>query len=503
MYVKFRHGFHKLGHLLLITLLAVLVTFATTATSAEPPKQPTLASLDRSNQRILIVAPHPDDEALGAAGLARQFLLAGSEVWVVLATNGDANQGSARSWFNTRYLSARQWVEYGEERQRETITALARLGITEERVFFLSYPDSGIDDLWGPNWSNAWRSPFTQVAASPYSRSFTPGAAYTGEAAWRDFAAVMAQIQPTLVLIPHPADTHQDHWSAGAFATTALEAWRAADQAWAKKAVAYEYLVHWPKWPWPAGVDTSVGLSLPMGLENTNTWEPLEVDEASRSLKSRAITDYRTQAPTDSSLSYLLSFSRAQELFAVPSAICVPTASAQRPAVISTPSPAARKPGTPVTIAFSRSDPDELQIEFALSSRPPTGSNWLCSFYGIEPTSAAIGNLSITNVRIWPGQTPQVQVTGLYESSAHGSQLATRVQAELQTAAPNGTSRLVLRMPLAAPISNTFLFSVSTYNGNQLRDKTPCHVVYALPAPVVCGPYAHWRPGTMQRRDEK
>ena len=481
MCVNLRYGSGKRSAFLGVILLGILVAFTATAATLAQQTQATLASLDRSEQRLLIVAPHPDDEVLGAAGLAHQFLLAGSGVWVVLATNGDANQGSARSWFGTQTVSPSQWVAYGEERQNETIAALAKLGVAEDHVFFLSYPDSGVDDLWGPNWSlsNPWRSPFTQVAASPYSRSLAPRTPYSGEAAWRDFAAVMAQVQPTLVLVPHPADTHQDHWSTHALATTALEAWRAADQGWAKDAIAYEYLIHWHNWPSPPGVGTHMGLSLPLGLEKTNTWERFSVDQAYRSLKSQAIATYKTQAPDNGSLAYLLSFSRAEELFAVPSVVRVPTAGAQLPAVMSTPNPGARKPGTPVTIAFSRNSLNELQIELALSGQPLTGSNWLFSLYGVEPTSVADGDLSITTIRIWPGQAPQVQVTGLYEGSVDSSVLATQIRAELRTV--DGTSKLLLQIPLVMPISDTFLFSVSTYNGNQLSERTPYQMIYTLP----------------------
>src|SRR5262249_9672320 len=40
--------------------------------------------------RLLVLAPHPDDEALGAAGLIQRVVGAGGSVRVVLMTSGDA-----------------------------------------------------------------------------------------------------------------------------------------------------------------------------------------------------------------------------------------------------------------------------------------------------------------------------------------------------------------------------------------------------------------------------
>jgi len=42
--------------------------------------------------RILILAPHPDDEAIGTAGVIQKALRAGAALKVVLFTNGDHNE---------------------------------------------------------------------------------------------------------------------------------------------------------------------------------------------------------------------------------------------------------------------------------------------------------------------------------------------------------------------------------------------------------------------------
>ena len=42
--------------------------------------------------RVLILAPHPDDETIGTAGVLQQAKKAGAQVKVVCFTNGDANE---------------------------------------------------------------------------------------------------------------------------------------------------------------------------------------------------------------------------------------------------------------------------------------------------------------------------------------------------------------------------------------------------------------------------
>ncbi|WP_157448829.1 PIG-L family deacetylase [Deinococcus peraridilitoris] len=39
---------------------------------------------------VLLIAPHPDDETLGAGGVLQDAIARGREVWVAFVTNGDA-----------------------------------------------------------------------------------------------------------------------------------------------------------------------------------------------------------------------------------------------------------------------------------------------------------------------------------------------------------------------------------------------------------------------------
>src|SRR5512136_1478514 len=79
-----------------IVLLAVLLLVASgfLSRTVTPPQAVvavsalTPLSLD-GVQRLLVLAPHCDDETLGSGGLIQSALAAGIQVRVVIATNGD------------------------------------------------------------------------------------------------------------------------------------------------------------------------------------------------------------------------------------------------------------------------------------------------------------------------------------------------------------------------------------------------------------------------------
>lgn len=430
----------------------------------QPQTRTPLADLDRTRQRILIVAPHPDDEALGVGGLARDFLLAGSQVWVAFATNGDANAGSAQIWFKTSSPNPSQWVEYGEVRQEEARSAAEEIGIPVENIFFLGYPDSGVDDLWNSHWSarSPWTSPYTKQNHSPYRVSLTPAAPYTGEAALRDFTKVLETVKPTLLFVPHPADTHQDHWATGAFAVAAFEALRASGAAWTAQTRVFEYLVHWNKWPWPSGIGINLRFTLPPGLESFSRWESIDVVQENRYHKSRAIAEYRSQGLTNDAFNYLISFSRAQELFAVYEPLVIPSSGSS--VVIPNPNSGWHRPGTPTAISISRTTSTELSVNIQLDRAPVSGQSWLLRFYGITPQSAAAGNLAIVNIQAWPDGRVDVQSLGM------GTDRAVDM-AGVHAAADKSTLRVTL--PLALVPGQTFLLSVETLDGDKSVDKTP------------------------------
>lgn len=80
----------------------------------------------------LIVAPHPDDEVIGAAGLIGRLRRRGVHVRVVIVSDGAASHPSSTQWPRERLVA---------ERCRESRRALQRLGVSADGVTFLDLPD--------------------------------------------------------------------------------------------------------------------------------------------------------------------------------------------------------------------------------------------------------------------------------------------------------------------------------------------------------------------------
>lgn len=98
------------------------------------------------HDRLLVVAPHPDDETLACGELILSALAAGAAVRVVFATDGDNNPWPQR-WIEKRWqIGAKERQRWGERRRGEAAQALRILGdgLIESR--FLGRPDQGLTD---------------------------------------------------------------------------------------------------------------------------------------------------------------------------------------------------------------------------------------------------------------------------------------------------------------------------------------------------------------------
>ncbi|RKD83878.1 PIG-L deacetylase family protein [Kushneria marisflavi] len=88
------------------------------------------------SQHAVIVAPHPDDETLGFAGLMLQLAAAGHALQIVAVTDGTASHAGSSHW--TPEHLARQ-------RPRESLEALSRLGCQQQTtVIRLGLPDTRV-----------------------------------------------------------------------------------------------------------------------------------------------------------------------------------------------------------------------------------------------------------------------------------------------------------------------------------------------------------------------
>lgn len=144
--------------------------------------------------RVLILAVHPDDETLGTGGLIQRAAAAGAAVKIAFITDGDNNPWPQRALEKRWKISNSDRARWGRRRCKEALAALAALHVDESQAVFLGLPDQGITALLA-NGDQAVINRFTDEIAD-----------------WR----------PTLLLSPAMQDKHPDHNALAVLITLAL-----------------------------------------------------------------------------------------------------------------------------------------------------------------------------------------------------------------------------------------------------------------------------------------
>lgn len=274
-----------------------------------------VATAPSPGQRVLVLAPHCDDETLGVGGVISEARRRGVPVTVAFFTNGDGFRLAASLTLRKVAPAPRDYVRFGEQRQREALAALAELGVDASDVVFLGYPDQGLKALWDDFFApdRLYRSRFTASDRVPFARAQTPGAPYCGESVVRDLARLMERVRPTDIYVTHPADDHADHCAAPAFTQVALERIRATGAPWASTTAMHYYIIHRGDWPLPQGNAPGEPLLPPQGMLGLDTrWARMPLDRPAREAKRRALARYRSQMEVMPRL--LTSFLRTNEL---------------------------------------------------------------------------------------------------------------------------------------------------------------------------------------------
>ena len=86
-------------------------------------------------RRLVVVAPHPDDETLGCGSLIAAAVRAGVRVAVIALTDGDASHPGSRRWPPPALARVRR---------AELRRALARLGVGQAAVRFMRWHDGKV-----------------------------------------------------------------------------------------------------------------------------------------------------------------------------------------------------------------------------------------------------------------------------------------------------------------------------------------------------------------------
>jgi LmbE family N-acetylglucosaminyl deacetylase len=137
----------------------------------------------RPQDRVLVVAPHPDDESIGAGGLLQVAGAIGAAVRVLVLTDGDNNPWPQR-WIEKRWqIGAAERARWGARRRDEARAALRILGVAESDAQFLGFPDLGLTDLL----------------------------MHSGSGLVESLRRVLEEFAPTVLIVPAISDRHPDH----------------------------------------------------------------------------------------------------------------------------------------------------------------------------------------------------------------------------------------------------------------------------------------------------
>jgi len=140
-----------------------------------------------SRSRVLLFAPHPDDESLACSVLLQRGVRTGAAVRVVYATDGDDNPWPQRVLERKWRLNANDRRRWGGLRRAEALAALRVLGVPGSAARFLGLPDQKLTAM------------LTADCRSVLDR----------------LATIIADWRPTHLLLPSISDTHPDHSSLG------------------------------------------------------------------------------------------------------------------------------------------------------------------------------------------------------------------------------------------------------------------------------------------------
>lgn len=264
------------------------------------------------DDRILILAPHPDDEAIACAGIIQQALKVGAQLKVVYLTNGDHNQIAFIVYEKRITMRKGEFIHMGEVRRAEAIKAMKLLGLDEKNLIFLGYPDFGTFTIFSKYWQETkpFKSLLTRISSVPYKENFSFGAPYKGESILDDVKKALLDYRPNKIFVSHPADTNVDHKTLYLFLQIALRDL----QKYITQPAIYPYLIHCVGWPLPRHYHPELNLTRPKQfLDGQIKWLEFKLTQEQLNKKHQAILCYKSQ--TESSAFYLLSFARQNELF--------------------------------------------------------------------------------------------------------------------------------------------------------------------------------------------
>ncbi len=158
--------------------------------------------LDFRKQKLLVIAPHPDDEVVGCGGLIKRIKDEGGKVYVLFLTVGDTKDFSKKG------------ISFGKEREKEIESVARFLKFNDYRIAFKGNNYHLKLDILG------------QKALMDVIE--------------RDCPVAIEIVKPTIVAFPSPFSYNQDHRIAAAAAHASLRSAPKDDKHFVPLVLSYE-----------------------------------------------------------------------------------------------------------------------------------------------------------------------------------------------------------------------------------------------------------------------
>ncbi len=278
-----------------------------------------------AGKKILILAPHQDDEALMCSGIIEHAKTNDADVKVCVVTNGD-----------------KKGRKIGLIRIRETIKAMNYLGLKADSIVFMGYGNTSkitsasfmnrlyyaeTDTTVIPSYVGTETYSIPEVPEYHYRKYGTHGV-YNRETFRQDLKSIIDEYKPDQIYVTSLYDTHPDHSNLYKFTVESIISIKRIQPEFSP--VMYEYLIHADEEDtfWPVRERKNrvlASFSKPLTLE-TNTlldWEKREVFTVPPSMQSvwrfknkkhKIISKYRSQRPWRGN-NYLYSYVKNDEFF--------------------------------------------------------------------------------------------------------------------------------------------------------------------------------------------
>jgi LmbE family N-acetylglucosaminyl deacetylase len=273
-----------------------------------------LETIDITAQtRVMVFAPHCDDETLGVGGIMKTLLDTGAPVRTVFFTNGDGFRIAAQFHLKKLNLESSDYLSFGEARQKEAVAAASYFGQTSADVRFLGFPDQGLLAMLVAQGSNPgpFRPTTTKSISVPYTNADATGLSHIRESVISSVQQQLAAYKPSDVYVTHPLDDHSDHAAAPVFLQMAID--RGVINGEFPRPRVHWYLIHRGDWPLPQGEHPDRWLVPPTAIEESGKqWQSHSLSPEQLRAKRSALQSYLSQINVMQRM--LLSFLRKNEI---------------------------------------------------------------------------------------------------------------------------------------------------------------------------------------------